>query len=222
MDALVGIDQATVSLGLRRLVSMAAIDSRSFERAKGVLKYLAGIHIGEELLRQLVHREGDRAREVSRREELAPDWCASQCQVATPQGEQTTRMYVGADGVLVPTITQQEKDKRRQTVLQARQAMPEEQREALPKLGPVPKGTDQQYKQIYVTRFYNQDKSHTLVGVTDGGTEGLKRQLRRDAARIRLRAAVERVAIIDGAVGRRNCMEPMNRSVIMLDVFHLQ
>ncbi len=40
----------------------------------------------------------------------ALDWSGSQRQVTTPQGNQTTRMYVSGDDVLVPTITQGEKD----------------------------------------------------------------------------------------------------------------
>ena len=39
-------------------------------------------------------------------------------------------------------------------------------RQELPRLPAVKKGSDQRYKQIYLTTFYDQTKEHRLVGVT--------------------------------------------------------
>ena len=115
------------------------------------------------------------------------DWSASDCKTQTPDGQQTTRIYVSADGVLVPTILQAEKDKRRETVRKNRQNISADRRQRLLPLGAVKKGSDQRYKQVYLTRFYDQSQEHCLVGLTAGKVTGLKRLLKREAARVHLR-----------------------------------
>lgn len=140
-------------------------------------------------------------------------------QAAPPEGQEPiTRMYVGGDGVLVPTITQAEKDKRRAAVQAKRSKLGRKRRR---RLAAVKKGSDQRYKQIYVTAFYDQEQKHRLVGVTRQGTMGLRRLLRRDAARVCLRAAVERVGLVDGAVCLRRNLECLPLQEILLDFFHL-
>ena len=220
-DRLLGMAQATVSVGLRQLMCLAGMQSRCFARGAELLWKMAGIRVGEELLRQTVHKEGACAQRMSSREQLEPGWKAGDNIVQKPDGEQASRAYVSADGVMVPATTQQSKDKRRQTVVKKRQAMPRQQRVELKPLGPVGKGSDLGYKQVYVTRIYDQDKQHTLVGVTHKGTEGLQRLLRRDAARVLLRGAGERVGIEDGAVCLRGCLESLTLQEILLDFYHL-
>src|SRR5207244_3914862 len=84
-----------------------------------------------------------------------------------------------------------------------RRAMPAGRREALPPLPPRRRGSDQRYKQVYLTSFYDQAKGRRLVGVTRKDHRGLGALLRRDAARVRLPAADERVGLVDGAAGLR-------------------
>jgi hypothetical protein len=152
---------------------------------------------------------------------LELDWSASQCQTATPDGRPTTRVYVSADGVLVPSITQAEKDKRRAKVREKRAEVPRKERRRLRRLGPVKKGTDQRYKQVYVSSFYDQRQEHRLVGVTRGKAKGLKRLLRREAARVHLRAACERVGVVDGAVCLRDMLDDLPLEAVLLDFYHL-
>jgi hypothetical protein len=158
---------------------------------------------------------------ASAQEQLELDWSAAQCKVQTPQGRETTRIYVSADGVMVPTTTQAEKDKRRATVLGRRLKMPPKQRVRLARLGAVKKGSDQGYKQIYLTSFYDQSQAHRLVGVTCKEVAGLKRLLRREAARVRIRGAAERLGMVDGAVCLRNNLEELPLVAILLDFYHL-
>jgi hypothetical protein len=177
--------------------------------------------VGVEKFRQLVEGEGKNVLRLSGDDQLELDWSAAQCKTKTPDGVETTRLYASADGVLVPATTQSEKDKRRASVLKKRKDMPREKRKNLKPLGRVRNGSDQRYKQIYVTIFYDQDQQHQLIGVTCKKVKGLKRLLKTDAARVHLRAAEERLGIIDGAVCLRNHLDLLSLNEVLLDFYHL-
>jgi len=210
-----------VSVGVRQLCCREGTNARSFARGQENLKCAAQIETGEELFRQLVESEGKAVLKASACEQLELDWSAAQCQAQTPQGQPTTRLYVSADGVLVPSITQEEKDKRRSRVVSERSKMPRRQRRRLKRLKAVKKGSDQRYKQIYLTSLYDQEQEHRLVGVTRRGAKGLKQLLRREAARVRLLGAAERVGVVDGAVCLRQNLEELPLQAILLDFYHL-
>ncbi len=220
-DRLVDETEAAVSVGVRQLCVREGTNARSFDRGRENLKHAALIVVGEEQFRQLVESEGENVLRLSGDDQLELDWSASECKTQTPDGRETTRLYVSADGVLVPATTQSEKDKRRATVLKKRQSMPHEQRKKLKPLGRVRKGSDQRYKQIYVTIFYDQDQKHRLVGVTCGKVKGLKRLLKTDAARVHLRSAQERLGMVDGAVCLRNHLDMLSLDEVLLDFYHL-
>jgi hypothetical protein len=173
------------------------------------------------MLRSIVESEGKAVLKASAQEQLEIDWSARDCRAKTPVGEELSRMYVSADGVLVPTTTEAEKHKRRATVQSRRGKMSPEQRRRLARLGPVKKGSDQRYKQVYVTILYDQTQEHRLVGVTRKDHHGLGKLLGREAARVRLRAATERVGLVDGAVCLRNHLENLPLEVVLLDFYHL-
>jgi hypothetical protein len=219
-DRLVDETEATVSVGVRQLCCREGGNARSFARGRENLRHAAHIDCGEELFRQIVESEGMGVLKASGEEQLELDWSASDCKTHTPDGRQVSRMYVSADGVLVPTTTQAEKDKRRATVLEKRRNMPAKRRRRLSKLKPVKKGSDQRYKQIYVTCFYDQSHRHRLVGVTAGQVKGLKRLLKREAARTHLRAAEERMGIVDGAVCLKANLEALPLECVLLDFYH--
>jgi len=117
-------------------------------------------------------------------------------------------MYASADGILLPATTQAEKDKRRETVKKWRKATPRSRRGKLQRLPGVKPGSDQRYKQIYVTVFYDQPQAHRLVGVTRKQVPGLKKLLKRHAERVGILDAKERVGIIDGAVCLKHWASP--------------
>jgi hypothetical protein len=221
LDPLIDQTQAAVSVGVRQLCCREGGNARSFARGRENLKHAAQIELGEELFRQVVEGEAKAVLETSAQGQLELDWSASQCQAQTPDGQPTTRLYVSADGVMVPTLTQAEKDKRREQVRQKRAKMTRTQRRGLRPLGPVKKGTDQRYKQMYVSSFYDQEQEHRLVGVTRGRVKGLKELLRREASRVHLRAAAERVGVVDGAVCLRNILEDLPLEAVLLDFYHL-
>jgi hypothetical protein len=220
-DRLVDETEAAVSVGVRQLCVREGANARSFDRGRENLKHAALIEVGEEQFRQLVEGDGKTVLRSSGDDQLELDWSASQCKTQTPDGKETTRLYASADGVLVPTTTKKEKDKRRATVLKKRQGLPREKQKQLKSLGRVKKGSDQRYKQVYVTIFYDQSQKHRLVGVTCKKVEGLKRLLRTDAARVRFRAAQERLGVVDGAVCLRHHLDMLPLDNLLLDFFHL-
>ena len=209
-----------LSVGARQLCCREGGNARSFERGRENLKHLAHLDCGKELFRQIVQSEGKAVLKASAQEQLELDFSASDCKTQTPDGRQLSRMYVSADGVLVPTTTRAEKDKRRATVRRKRQAMAARQRRRLRTLAPVKKGSDQRYKQVYVTCFYDQSHEHRLVGVTAGKVKGLKRLLKREAARVRLRAADQRIGIVDGAVCLKANLDALPLEWVLLDFYH--
>jgi hypothetical protein len=217
---LVDATEATVSVAVRQLCCREGGNARSFERGRENLKHLAQIDCGKELFRQIVESEGKAILAASAQEQLELDWSASDCKTAPPRGHEVSRMYVSADGVLVPTTTQAEKDKRRATVRRKRRQMPATRRRRLGTLKAMKKGSDQRYKQVYVTCLYDQPHEHRLVGVTAGKAKGLKRLLRREAARTRLRAADERVGIVDGAVCLKANLDELPLEMVLLDFYH--
>lgn len=221
LDRLLDITETTVTVGLRQLACQLGIAARSFARSVKNMADAAQVTISEEMLRVVVESEGKAVLAASASEQLEIDWSAGQCKATTPAGQETTRVYVSADGVLVPTTTAQEKHKRRATVLARRESMPREKRRKLPRLSCVKKGSDQRYKQIYLTAIYDQEKEHRLVGLTRQDHQGLGKLLRREAARVHLLAAEERSGLVDGAVCLRRHMEGLPLHAVVLDFHHL-
>jgi hypothetical protein len=237
VDVLLDMAQAVVTVGLRQVCCEQGIAGRSFARSVQNLKSSASIAMSEDLFRKVVESEGKAVLKASGQEQLELDWSAGQCRTTMPKVQEAeaspeaqekslplaevSRMLVSCDGVLVPTITDDEKHKRRATTIAKRRQMPAEQRRALPPLEAMKKGTDQRYKQIYVSIFYDQTKEHRLVGVTRKKLCGLAQLLRRDAARVHLLAADERLGLVDGAVCLRQHLEALPLQEVILDFQHL-
>jgi hypothetical protein len=221
VDRLLDETEAAVSVGVRQLCCREGGNARSFARGCENLAHLAQIKIGKEWFRQIVESDGQAILKVSAQEQLELDWSAARCLTVTPSGQKTTRIYVSADGVMVPTTTQAEKDKHRATVVAKRAKRPRKQRRGLKKLRPVKKGSDDRYKQVYITAFYDQDQAHRLVGLTRHGVKGLGRLLGREAARVRMGGAAERRGVVDGAVCLRSNLENLPLQSILLDFYHL-
>lgn len=221
MDRLLDETEAAVSVGVRQLCCREGGNARSFARGCENLAALAQIKIGKDWFRLLVESDGKAVLKASAQEQLELDWSAASCVTQTPAGQETTRIYVSADGVMVPTTTQAEKDQHRATVVAKRAKMPRKQRQQLQKLGAVKKGSDDRYKQVYVTAFYDQEQTHRLVGVTRHAVKGLRRLLGREAARVRILGAAERRGAVDGAVCLRSNLEDLPLQKILLDFFHL-
>jgi hypothetical protein len=220
VDRRVDQTESAVSVGVRQLCCREGTQARSFARGRENLKHAAQLQVGEELFRQIVESEGKAVLLASESEQLELDWSGKQCVAQTPQGQATTRLYASSDGVLAPVTTQTEKDKRRATVKKWRKQTPRKQRGKLKRLPAVKKASDQRYKQIYVSVFYDQPQEHRLVSVTRKGVPGLQRMLKRDGARVKIIEARERRGIIDGAVCLKSNLEVLPLQGITLDFYH--
>jgi hypothetical protein len=151
-DALLDEAERAISEGVREMACRLNRGATSFQQTADHLARAAHIEVSKETLRQLIEQEGRAVIEAQRRGELSPDWQASDCR--TESG--TTRVYLGADGVMVPLITDAEKKKRREKVRQKRQ---KSGRRCRP-LPPRKEGADQQYKEFKVVTFYDENQEH--------------------------------------------------------------
>jgi len=220
VDRLVDETETAVSVGVRQLCCREGTQARSFARGRENLKHAAQLQVGKELFRDIVESEGKAVLKASESEQLELDWSGKQCLAQTPCGQATTRLYASADGVLVPVIAQAEKDKRRATVKKWRKETPRKKRGKLKRLPAVKKGSDQRYKQLYVSIFYDQPQEHRLVGVTRKGVLGLGQMLKRDGERVKIIEAKERRGLIDGAVCLKSNLEVLPLQGITLDFYH--
>lgn len=221
MDRLLDQAEAVVSVGVRELCCRLGVAGGSFARAAENLNRAAGVKMSEENFRQVVEAEGRSVLAASEHEQLELDFSAAECKTRTPDGQEVSRVYVSGDGVLVPTTTQAEKEKCRQTMLRKRREKRPVQGRKRGRLSAVKPGSDQRYKQFYLTAFYDQDHKHRLVGVTRRNHTGLGELLRRDGARLRLRGAAQRIGLIDGAPCLRKHLERLRLTALGLDFFHL-
>jgi hypothetical protein len=150
--------------------------------------------LSREKIRQVVESEGKRMVRQTRAGNLGPQWRATDCVV---EGGPKSRVYLGCDGVKVHIITDAEKRRRRAPAGKKRsQARSQRPRKAL---GRRKRGADQSYKELRLVTFYDEDQTHRHVAVTRGDHRQVGHLMHREAERLGLREAEEKVALTDGA-----------------------
>jgi hypothetical protein len=189
----------------------------SFEKAVENLDRIGNIRLGREWLRVIVEHEGRAV--VAAREEgsLGPNWEAQDC--AVDEGGRS-RVMVGSDGVMVPVITEAEKQKRRENLAKKRHGKKAGGRKG--KSGRQVRGAEQSYKEFKIGTFYDESREHQYAFGTSGNHEVLGRMLRREAGKVKLFKADEKIAVSDGAKWIRRQLEirlPMLDAMI-LDFYH--
>ena len=214
-DVLLDAVEATISEGVREMACRLNQDAASFAKTASNLRRTAHIDVSKETVRQLIEEEGKDVLRQMQRGEVVPAWSASDC--VTEQ--ETTRLYIGCDGVKVPLITDQEKKKRRGRIREKR-------RRRGRKCQPLPRpkvGADCAYKDFKVAYLYDESKAHRYVGVSSGNHEAAGRLMQRMGHQVRLAEAEERVALIDGAPWIRNQITFHGLTQdIGLDFYHLR
>lgn len=224
MDRLIDEAGRLITLGVTEVACRLAIDSASFERAAGNLLHAAGLSISEESLRRLVEHEGKLLLAAQRAEQLELDFTAGDCTTAqTPDGHEATRVYAGSDGVKVPIITDAEKQKRRAKAVERRKRLSRRRGVRRQPLPTARKGADQSYKEFKIVTYYDQHHQRRWVRATRKGHAAAGKLMRQGAAALRLRAAEETIAVVDGAEWIRS---QLRRNVpcldaIVLDFYHL-
>ena len=214
-DRLLDETELTISEGIREMACRLNQDASSFQKTADNLWRTAHVSVSKETLRQLIEGEGKAVLRGLQQAALGATWSAVDCTTE----QDTTRVYLGCDGVKVPLVTEQEKQKRRKNIREKR-------RRRGRKCKPLPRartGADNAYKEFKVGYFYDETKQHRYVGATSGNHEATGRMLRRMGDQIELKQADESVALIDGAPWIRNQIEYHHLTPhIGLDFYHLQ
>ena len=121
--------------------------------------------------------------------------------------------------MLVPLITQAEKQKRRKKTREKRQRSGRRCR-PLPACKP---GADQAFKEFKLAVFYDEEQTRRYVCGTSGDHTQAGRMMRRMATQIQLAGAQEKIANVDGAPWIRNEIELHGLvDEIGLDYYHLR
>jgi hypothetical protein len=237
LDALLDAAEATLTVGVRELACRLNQPARNFDKTAENLARAAQVALSGESLRQVVEAEGRAVLRAQQSGALPLAWTAADCQVppasagqpapptapatdlAPPAAAAATRIYLGSDGVKVPLITDAEKQARRQKVKQKRRRCGKKCR-PLPKAKP---GADQRYKEFKIVTYYDEAQEHRHVSVTQGDHQAAGALMRRDACRLHLDGADDKVAVVDGAEWIVNQIkgQSLPMDVIELDFYHL-
>lgn len=186
-DRWLGIEQYSVSPGVREMCCLESLDS-SFVNVARSLKRTAQLTLSEDRIRRIAEAEGRNVLRVQKRGELPPSFTSADCSDGV--------MVTGADGVFVPLVPETQKAKRRESEAKKRKA---QGRRSTRRAGRPKKGADGEYKEAKVLAFYNQDKTHMHVLATMGDCYELGRMMRREGRRVRLDQASFSHSVADGA-----------------------
>jgi hypothetical protein len=221
LDAWLDRAEDSLSLGLRELACRLNLASPNFDKAAQNLGRAAQVHLSGEFLRQVVESEGKAVQAAAKAGHLPVDWRASDCPALDPQGQPTahSRIYLGSDGVMVPHVTAAEKRTRRDRI-KAKRRRCGRKRRALPRARP---GADGPFKEFKSVVCYDDAAKHRLVSVTRGDCEQAGRLMRRDAGRVGLDQADDKVAVVDGSAWIKNQIKRQSLPLddLGLDFYHL-
>jgi hypothetical protein len=202
LDRWLGIQDRNVSVAARELCCRVATAGVSFEKATENLARVGNLAIGREWLRQTVESEGRAVVAAREGGGLGPGWEAKDCAV---RAGGPTRVMVGGDGVMVPVITEAEKQKRRAGWQQKRQGRRTRGRNGRP--GRPARGADQAYKEFKIGTLYDASRERHYAFGTSGNHERWGRMLRREASKVKLDEADEKFSVSDGAQWLRRQFE---------------
>jgi len=210
IDRVIGIAAERVSTGVRKMCCQVGINQQGFARAAGHLKHLAQLDISRERLRNIVESEGMLVCRMQQKGLLPPGFGPDDCRLGK---DGPSRIYVGTDGVMVPMVTQKEKDKRRKNRRPKRSGG---------KRRRMHRGADNAYKEFKISVMYDESNEHKDVFATSGNHEVLGRLLRRQAARLNLTAFDEKAGLADGAdwITKQFRIRLPMLDARMLDFFH--
>lgn len=215
LDHWVDAVEGTISLGVREMACRLNGDGKNFDKAAANLARTAQVALSGETLRVLVETEGKRVLQAQKSGRLPVNWSAADCQTETG----ASRIYFGSDGVMVPLVSDTEKRTRRQKI-KAKRRRRGKKAQPLPALKP---GADQKYKEFKIIAYYDESQDHRLVSGTRGDHEVAGRLMRRQACRLRLDEADEKVGNVDGSPWIRNQVQQQSLPLdaLGLDFYHL-
>ena len=186
-DALLGITQQNVSVGVRERCCQESLDS-SFANVVRSLKTLGQLALSEDRVRRVVEDEGRTVQRVRKTKALGASFTVADCRDGV--------MVTGADGVFLPVVPESQKAARRATEAKKRAA---DGRRSTRRRGRPKKGAEGEYKEAKVATFYSQDKRYRHVLTTVGDCQELGRLMRREARKVKLGEARFSYSVADGA-----------------------
>lgn len=222
IDALIDLAGSGVSLATREMCCRVAVDSGSFARAASNLGRLAGLSLSDEKLRQVVECEGRTVLAWQEQDQLELDFDAGRWMTdATADKQPVSRVYVGIDGFMLPTVTEAEMEKRYQKARQRRKGLKRRRSPRRPKLLRH-RGADQRYKEMKLVTIYDQEKEKRLTRVTRHGVDKAARMLRQMREDVHLRRADQIAAVADGAEWIGGLVERNlpRKTTVILDFYH--
>ncbi len=210
---------ATITPGVIELACRENLSASSFAKAAANLARTAQLTLSAEQLRKEVEAAGRRVAEAQQAGQMGTAWKGADCRLKGQENGPKTRVYAGCDGVMVPVITEAEKQKRREAIKAKR-------RRCGKKCKPLPprrRGADQAWKEFKVVYFYSEDMRRQHVALTHRNHEAAGKLLRREADRLRFGEAQQRVAVVDGAAWIREQMQLHLAELdgLGLDFYHL-
>jgi hypothetical protein len=186
-DQWLGLAEHRFSPGVREMGCREALHC-SFAVASDNLQRTAQLSISSGSLREMVETQGRAVLAAQRSGALRPAFTAAECTAQT--------LITGADGVMVPLVTEQQKQKRRETESARRL---EQGRPSSVSVGRPRRGSDGPYHEFKLVAFYDPGKSHCHVVGTSGDGQAAGGLMRREARRLGLSQAKVKYAVSDGA-----------------------
>jgi hypothetical protein len=219
VDRAIGVEAGFVSPGAREILCRLGM-VQNFAQAAEDAGRIGNVPIGRERLRLLVEAEAKTIRTLRDRDQVPASWSAQDTKVTR---EGPTRIYEGTDGVMVPTVTQAEKDKRRRKHITRRQQRGKAGLGNAKPLPPAKPGSDERFKEMKIGIFYDQDKVHRHLFATENPSQNYGPLLASYARQIGFEKAQETIALVDGAVWIyvQVCAALGSLGAILLDFYHL-
>ena len=221
LDSWLDRAEDSLSLGLRELACRLNLASRNFDKAAENLGRAAQVHLSGEFLRQVVESEGRAVQAAAQAGKLPLDWSAATARRWTRRGRRrSVRVSTwAATASWFPDITDAEKRTRRERIKAKRRRCGRKRR-------PLPKarsGADGSFKEFKIVTFYDDNGAHRLVSATRGDCTQAGRLMRRDAGRIRLDQADDKVGVVDGSDWIKNQIQRQSLPLddLGLDFYHL-
>jgi hypothetical protein len=185
----------------------------SFEVAAENLSRTAQLTLSGPSVRQIVEQQGRGVLADQRSGAVRPNFTTADCTAQT--------LISGADGVMVPLVSERQKQKRRTTEKARRE---QDGRRSTAKRGRPQRGSDGDYQEIKIVPSCDPDKTHQHVAGTAGDHQSLGRLMRRDAGRLKFNEAKTKYAVSDGAVwiARQYQQNLPTLDEHILDYYHLR
>lgn len=212
LDLLLGIVTDRYSPGVREMACRLSLNA-AFVPGSENLARTAQLSISHSAIRDIVIREGVRAHNAIGQGLYRPDWTADDCTDQT--------LITGADGVMVPMVTDEQKRKRRATQARKRKR---QARKSTASAGRPRTGSDGPYKEFKIVSFYDPDKAHMYAVGTSGNHAALGRLMRREASKLDIDQARHKYSVTDGAdwIARQYATQLPMLDENILDYYHLK